>query len=135
MSFREKSAWIMGAIMLVTGLFYADLIAGAPAAPMAGPLIPFVLAVTVLSIIGQAIIGIAWPREANTPADEREAIAIDRAGHWSGNLLGLGVIGAIAFFAMGHQGNLVMHGLVLALIVASLVEYALQIWFFRRGAV
>ena len=55
MSFREKSAWVMGAIMLATGVFYAQLVAGAPQAPVIGPLIPYVLAVVVFSIVVQGL--------------------------------------------------------------------------------
>ena len=51
MSFKEKSAWVMGAIMLATGLWYAQLVAGAPQAPVMGSLIPYVLAVVVFSIV------------------------------------------------------------------------------------
>lgn len=133
MSFREKSAWAMGVVMLVTGLFYAAMVLAMPRAPLLGPLIPYVLAVIVLSIVAQAVLGIASPREANAPADERETVAIDRAGHWSGNALGLGVATALIFYVSGVETTLVMHGIMATLIVSTVVEYALQIWFFRRG--
>jgi hypothetical protein len=90
MSFREKSAWVMGAIMLATGVFYVQLVAGAPQAPVIGPLLPYVLAVVVFSIVAQVGLAIASPKEANAPADERERSAIDRAGNWSGMVLGFG---------------------------------------------
>ncbi|MEW4448321.1 hypothetical protein [Qipengyuania sp. JC766] len=133
MSFREKSAWVMEFVVLATGLFYADLIIGAPDAPFIGPLIPYVLAVIVLSIVVQTVLGIASPREANAPADERERMAIDRAGHWSGTVLGLGVITAVGFYAAGADGTLLAHMVVGALILSALAEYALQIVFFRTA--
>ena len=64
MSFREKSAWVMGAIMLATGVFYAQLVAGAPQAPVIGPLIPYVLAVVVFSIVAQVGLAII-PHQAH----------------------------------------------------------------------
>ena len=69
MSFREKSAWVMGAIMIATGLWYAQLVAAAPQAPVIGPLIPYVLAVVFLSIVAQVALAIASPKEADAPAD------------------------------------------------------------------
>ena len=58
MSFREKSAWVMGVVMLATGGWYAQLVAAAPQAPVIGPLIPYVLAVTVLSIVAQTVLAL-----------------------------------------------------------------------------
>ncbi len=106
MSFREKSAWVMGAIMLATGVFYAQLVAGAPQAPVIGPLIPYVLAVVVFSIVAQVGLAIASPKEANAPADERERSAIDRAGNWSGMVLGFGVVSAIIMYIGGWTATL-----------------------------
>ena len=65
------------------------LVAHAPQAPVIGPLIPYVLAVIVLSIVAQTILALSSPKEANAPADERERAAIDLAGHWSGVVLGV----------------------------------------------
>ena len=133
MSFREKSAWVMGAIMLATGLWYAQLVAAAPQAPVIGPLIPYVLAVIVLSIVAQVILAIASPKEADSPADERERAAIDRAGHFSGAVLGFGVITAIVMHIGGWSATLLVHAIVGALIVSTIAEYALQIFYFRRA--
>ncbi|GAA4761772.1 hypothetical protein GCM10023219_02420 [Stakelama sediminis] len=133
MSFKEKSAWAMGAIMLVTGVWYAQLVAAAPQAPVIGPLISYVLAVIVLSIIAQTVLAILSPREAHASADERERIVMDRAGNWSGIVLGLGVITAIIMYIGGWSATLLVHAIVGALIVAQLAEYLFQIFLFRRA--
>ena len=133
MSFKEKSAWVMGAIMLATGLWYTQLVAAAPDAPVVGPLIPYVLAVIVLSIVAQVALAILSPREADAPADERERAVIDRAGNWSGMVLGFGVITAVIMHIGGWTPTLLVHAIVGALIVSTLVEYGLQIYFFRRA--
>ena len=133
MSFREKSAWVMGAIMLATGVFYAQLVAGAPQAPVIGPLLPYVLAVVVFSIVAQVGLAIASPKDANAPADERERTAIDRAGNWSGMVLGFGVVSAIIMYIGGWTATMLVHAIVGALIVSTVAEYALQIYFFRRA--
>ena len=133
MSFKEKSAWVMGAIMLATGGWYAQLVAASPQAPVIGPLIPYVLAVIVLSIVAQVILAIMSPKEADAPADERERAAIDKAGHWSGTLLGFGVIAAVIMYIGGWSATMLVHAIVGALILATIAEYALQIYFFRRA--
>tara|TARA_B100000678_G_scaffold285664_1_gene289144 strand:- start:147 stop:551 length:405 start_codon:yes stop_codon:yes gene_type:complete len=133
MSFREKSAWVMGAIMLATGVWYAQLVAAAPQAPVIGPLIPYVLAVIVLSIVAQVVLAVASPREADSPADERERSAIDRAGNLSGMVLGFGVIGAIIMYVGGWTATMLVHAIVGALIVSTIAEYGLQIFYFRRA--
>ena len=137
MSFREKSAWAMGAVILVTGLFWANLAlsipADAPSVAQVGPLIPYVLAVIVLSIIVQVLLAAFSPRDAEMVADERERIVIDRAGHWSGTVLGVAVItGVIHHFWYGH-GNALFLWVVGGLILAQLAEYAFQIYLFRKG--
>lgn len=134
MSFREKSAWIMGAIMIATGLFYADLVMSAPQAPVIGPLIPYVLAVIVLSIVAQVVLAITSPKEADVPADERERVAIDRAGNLSGVVLGVGVITAVIMYIGGWTPTMLVHAIVGALIVSTIAEYGLQIFYFRRPA-
>jgi len=133
MSFKEKSAWVMGLIMLATGLWYAQLVAAAPQAPVIGPLVPYVLAVIVLSIVAQVILAILSPKEADAPADERERAAIDRAGNWSGMVLGFGVITAVIMYIGGWSATLLVHAVIGSLIVSTIAEYALQIYFFRRA--
>ena len=134
MSFKEKSAWAMGAIMVATGVFYANLVAAAPQAPVIGPLIPYVLVVIVLSIVAQVILAISSPREAEARADERERSVIDRAGHLSGIVLGFGVISAVIMYIAGWSPTMLVHAIVGSLIVSAIVEYALQIFYFRRAA-
>jgi len=133
MPFKEKSAWVMGAIMLATGLWYAQLVAAAPDAPVIGPLIPYVLAVIVLSIVAQVGLAIASPKEANAPADEREKIVIDRAGHWSGIVMGVLALAACATYAAAPDGVMLFYSIIGALILAQLAEYVFQIVLFRRA--
>lgn len=134
MSFKEKSAWVMGAIMLATGIWYAQLVAAAPQAPVIGPLIPYVLAVIVLSIIAQTVLALLSPKEANAPADERERPAIDLAGHWSGVVLGVLAIASCINYIVVPDGTMLFHHIIGAVIVSQLSEYVFQIIFFRRAA-
>ena len=135
MSFKEKSAWVMSAIMIATGVLYANIVADAPQAPVAATLIPYVLAVIVLSIVAQAVLAILLAGEANAPADERERKAIHRAGNYSGMVLALGVVtAAILYLGGGWSVTVLVHTLMGALILSTIAEYGLQIFYFRRPA-
>ncbi len=138
MSFREKSAWAMGAVMVVTGRvwlrFALGIPADAPAIAQVGPLLPYVVAVVVLSIVVQVALAILAPRDAEKPADERELLAIHRAGNWSGMVLGVSVIhGALQYLWYGN-GNWLFLWVMGGLILAQIAEYLFQIVLFRRGA-
>ena len=133
MSFREKSAWAMSGVMLVTGLFYAWLVGLAPSAPVIGPLLPYVLLVIVLSIVVQVSLALFSPTEANAPADEREQFVIAKAGHWSGIILGVAVVMSGAVYIWGPDGNMLFHHILGAMILAQLAEYLFQGVMFRRG--
>jgi hypothetical protein len=138
MSFREKSAWAMGAVILVTGLFWLrialSLPGDVPALAHVGPLIPYVIAVILLSIAVQVALAIASPKGAERHADERERIAIDRAGLWSGVVLGAAVIAGVLHYFWTGQGNLLLLWVVGGLILSQLAEYAFQIVLFRRAS-
>ncbi len=133
MSFREKSAWTMAAVMLIAGVFYAWLVSHGAEAPVVGPLIPYVLLVVILSVAVQIVLAIASPREAKAAADEREKQIIWRAGHMSGIILAIGLLASGAVYASHPFGNMLFHHMIGALIVAQIAEYLLQIYFLRRG--
>jgi lysylphosphatidylglycerol synthetase-like protein (DUF2156 family) len=138
MSFREKSAWVMAAVMIVAGLYYADLAysaspAGGSSLPSAAILAPYTIFVIVASVVAQTVMAIAAPKDANAPADERERPLLDRAGHWSGMLLAAGAVCALLWFLEHHDGVLLFHTIMASLIVSQIAEYALQVVLIRRS--
>lgn len=139
MSFREKTAWVMLALLILAGGFYAWevighalAVGGAP--PPSGKLVlVYVFIVVIGTIIGMASLGGREPEAASAPADERERIAIDRAGNWSGYVLAFPAItGAIYYWAY-MDGNLLFHTIVGSLMLCQIADYAFQIFLFRRG--
>jgi hypothetical protein len=138
MPFREKSAWGMGLLFLVITIWFIgtthplDWRSGA-APPPTGPL----MAVTLFSIIGsiiiQSILAGTSPKEADAPADERERQLITRSSHLSGLVLGFGCISALFHYLVHRSGDTLFHIILLSLLVSTVVEYALQIFYFRRG--
>lgn len=139
MSFREKSAWLMGTIMVLGAVYYFNLVNGASramgdvSAPVIGFVIAYVVVIVLASIVGMILLGISSPAEANAPADEREKMAEYKAGHWSGIVLGIGVVSSLLNYAVTGNGNMLFHLCFGSLMVSQIAEYGLQIILFRRG--
>ena len=140
MGYREKSAWVMGLVMAVAGLYYLKLVIDASGqigatAPPTGILIAYVVLVVVASIIAQATLAtFSSAKEADAPADERERPALDRAGNWSGYVLAAGAITSLGYFLVHDDGLMLFHMIMGSLIVSQIAEYAFQILLLRRSA-
>lgn len=136
MSFREKSAWAMGAVMLVTGLLYLQIALRhtEPGSTDIHDLVHWVILVIIGSIVVQTVLAIASRKEAKQPADEREKLAIYRAGNWSGVVMAVAAISAALNYLVHGNGDILLHSVIGALIVAQFADYAFQILFFRKGA-
>ncbi|MEL8055229.1 MAG: hypothetical protein AAGK66_03665 [Pseudomonadota bacterium] len=139
MSFREKTAWVMIVILTGAGLWYFKMIYIASSAMDAvAPIIPaflvgYVLLIIIASIILMSMIAVASPEEADAPADEREKLLQDKAGNWSGYILGFGVIAGILHYSVNADGNLLAQLCFASLMLSQIAEYGFQIWFYRRG--
>lgn len=134
MSFREKSAWVMAAIIIITVGLYVALISPIPGSAMSlSALIGTVVVLAVLSVFGQTAIAILSPKDAGAAADERDRRVADKAGNLSGIVLAVGVVLAMGTYLMGHGGNFMFHAVFVSLIAAQFAEYALTILFYRRG--
>ncbi|CAM3196810.1 Integral membrane protein [Sphingomonas antarctica] len=139
MSFREKSAWIMGALMVVAGVYYLNIalaashVAGRTVPPVA-VFVPYTLMVVIVSVIVQTAMAILAPKAATAPADERERPLLDRAGHWSGIVLAAGAVSSLLYYLFREDGVLLFHMIMASLIVSQIAEYALQIILIRRNS-
>ena len=139
MTFREKSAWLMGALMVAAGLYYLNIAIGVSrevgwTAPPLAVIIPYVLLVIIASIAAQTTLAVLSPKEANASPDERERPLLDRAGNWSGIVLGAGAISSLLYY-LGHgNGNLLFHMVMGSAILSVIAEYVFQIILFRRSA-
>lgn len=113
MSFREKSAWLMGLLMVTAGLYYFYLVRGASRAlgETAPPavVIAFVIVVVAGSVVGQVVLALSARGEANAPADERERLVEQRAGNWSGYVLATGAVCSLGHFIAYGDGNMLFH--------------------------
>jgi len=139
MSFREKASWVMGVLMIGAGLYYLTMALAASremgwVTPPVAIFIPFTLFVVVTSVIAQATLAIMTPKVANAPADERERPLLDRAGHWSGLVLGVGAVTSLLHFFYHQDGTLLFHMVMGSLILSQIAEYAFQITLIRRNS-
>jgi hypothetical protein len=138
MSFREKSAWAMALLTAVAGLWYLQtLLSLSPSwaqtpAPL-GLLLGYVIGLVILSVIGQIVLALMSPGEADAPADERERAVLRRAGSWSRDVMTAGILAALAWFVAKGDGNLLFHMVFASLIIAQICEYLVQGILLRRG--
>lgn len=137
MSFREKSAWLMGLLMMAAGLYYFYLVSAASRAlgQTAPPaiVVAFVILIVIGAIVGQTVLALSARKEANAPVDEREYQVQLRAGSWSGLVLATGAVLALGHFMVRGDGNMLFHLVIASLIVAQIADYAFQILLARRG--
>ncbi len=139
MSFREKTAWGMGLVLILAGIWYFLRVvglsetSGETAAPNIGFVIGYVVLVVLASILVNIVIASASGKDAEAPADERERAILDKAGHWSGYVLAVGAVVGLLHFSWQNDGNLLFHIIFGALMASQIAEYAFQIFLFRRG--
>jgi hypothetical protein len=138
MSFREKSAWVMAFVMVVTGLYYLNMAIGTSGGmgrivhPLT-VLVPYVGLVVIASVVAQTTMALLSPSEAKARADERERPVLDRAGSWSGSILGLGAVTSLFHFLYHGDASLLFHMVMGSLILSQIAGYAFQIALLRRG--
>ncbi|KCZ85455.1 hypothetical protein HAD_07220 [Hyphomonas adhaerens MHS-3] len=139
MSFREKTAWGMGLVLILAGIWYFKRVIGLSEAlgETAAPNIRFVIGYIVLivlaSILANILIASTSGKEADAPVDERERAILDKAGHWSGVVLAIGAVAGLWQFGWNNDGNMLFHIVFGALMASQVAEYAFQIFMFRRG--
>jgi hypothetical protein len=131
MSFQVKSAWVMALLLTAAGGVYfvavrdASQALGTTAPAVVG--VSFVILVVVGSLVTHLALALASPRQASAPTDERDRQLLHRAGHWSGYVLGAGVMLSLGHYLVFGNGNLLFHLTMASLIVSQIAEYGLQI--------
>ena len=139
MSFREKSAWAMSLILTIAGIYYFRKVTGLSQAlgetapPVIGFVIAYVILVVIASIILMSALAMSAGTDADAPADEREKIIQDKAGHWSGYILAVGIFAGLLNYSVSFDGNLLFHIAFASLMLSQIGEYVLQIILYRRG--
>lgn len=144
MSFHEKSAWGTLVSLLVIGALYFSSVINLWRADqlhipaMFGLAVGFTVLLTVV-LAGYHIIVAAL--SGGQEEDERDRLIGWRAGNTSGIVLGVAVISVVLMIVMGgvfgdpfwQQPVVIVNALMLGVLLSTLVELALTIWFHRRG--
>lgn len=138
MAFKEKSAWLMLIATLTVGLYmtfavlqtYMELQQVPAVLPV---FIKLTVTLIILNVIGQIVLAIANRNQAEQKADEREKVFIRRSQAAAGGVLTFGVVTSLIHFLFLSNGPLLFYSCLLSLVVAQVVEYAVQIASFRRG--
>ena len=139
MTFHEKLAWVMAGITAITGAWYGNQVITASSAidGTIGPNIAWISGVTIVIVVTAIVSSIffAATEHEDDPGleDERDRAVFARAGNWSGWVLAFGAIGALWHYYFHEDGNALFHLIIGAMFVATVVDFALQIAFYRRG--
>lgn len=148
LSMREKSALIsLLAVLFVYGGYFADLLSGNADQTLSGMLyasIGVIVALVIIQVVFNAVLGAFAGKDANAPADERDRLIGGRAAVLGHHVLSAGVVivlcrmvigGAMSESAGVEEVTLfeVANLLLFALVLSELVFYGAQLYFYRRG--
>jgi uncharacterized membrane protein HdeD (DUF308 family) len=139
MSFREISAWLMGLLMVASGIYYLSTYISATNAlggnvPPLTVFVPYTIYIVTGSIFVQTLLAILAPKGASARVDERERPILDRAGNWSGLVQAALTVTALLYFIHYGDGQMLFHMIVGGLIISQIIEYGLQILMLRQSA-
>ena len=136
MSFREKSAWVtLIAILLVFALY------GLHAPSIVDPghfevhaLLACFVAFLVIEAIAWLVLRLRYPEDARTPKDERERLIDLKATRIAARCYVVLSFLAIVFAIHLTNNNVAVgYYVVLAFVIAEIVNYGARIIYYRRG--
>jgi len=135
MSFREKSAWItLATVLLCFGIYFGSIVLGAVSprgADTGRLLLVCVGGLVVLQCLLHAVA--AATGDPKGPRDEREQLIQHRSHSVGYYVLMVSVLALAIPGHMGHGAIDLMNFALLALVVAALAVSVSQIVMFRRG--
>jgi hypothetical protein len=141
MSFREKSAWIiLITLVVLTALYLLNMPAPYTLSPEPGgelfhTLLHMLATFVVVVVIGHIVLAIRSPREARTARDERERLIDLKATAVSSYVYATLSLGGIfvALHVVGSNQIGLGYLVLFAFIIAEIANYALRIYYYRRG--
>jgi hypothetical protein len=138
MSFREKSAWISFlTILVVFGLYFWNV-----ARVLDGRIdhrtaynvsIALLVAFVLLEIVLHAAAAVLAPADARAPKDEREQLIEMRATRLAFHVLVVGALAGVGLMHVTRSVWVMGQHVLLAIVVAELVNFGGRIVYFRRG--
>lgn len=139
MSYNEKSSWLLLVATLAIGAIYGlNLMGDAQAAGIIPPpdkrlLLKLTIAFIIALIIGHAVLGTLFRKDAAAGQDERDKLVMYQGAAMGGTVTGFGLVGGMWFYLTTDNPHLFFHYCVGALLAGAIATYALQIFLYRRG--
>ncbi|HUK02452.1 MAG TPA: hypothetical protein VLW26_09265 [Steroidobacteraceae bacterium] len=142
MSFREKSAWITFAVLLVSfGSYFAALALQLAMPQHALPprflgwiFIVALAGLVILEIALHIIVAVVSPTDARAPKDERDRLIELRSSRVAFYVLLLGTLLAIGVVHIHARLWLLANSVFFAIWIAELTHYGSRLYFYRRSA-
>ena len=137
MTFHEKSAWItLVAIVLVGGAYFLHV--PWTLRPEFDPILwkGFVyclVAFLAFEVVGHLVLALRSPREARAPRDERERLIDLKAIRLAAYVYVVGSFAAVFTLHHGANGLAIANLVLLAFVLAQIVNYTARIAYHRRG--
>ena len=129
----------MGLLLTAIGGWYLKSVweisreLGVTAPPILWLAIVAVIFLVAGAIVGHILAAVINPGDADDTEDERDQQVLRRSGNISGYVLGFGCFAGLWQYFVTSDGNLLFHIIVASLIASQIAEYALTIFFYRRG--
>lgn len=141
MSFKEKSIWISLIItVLIFGFYFVftfttikNISPEEAAGTIAGIFIGVIILTIVMEIFLHSILAIAFRKEAKQGEDERDKLIELKGSHFSYIILAVGVWITGISLLFGSTPIMTANILLLFFIMAEIVGFAVQLYFYRRG--
>ena len=96
--------------------------------------IGLLVAFVVLEIVLHAVVALQAPGAARSPRDEREHLIDMRATRIAFQVLVLGALAGVATIHLTRSAWVMQQVVLLAIVLAELVKFAMQVVLFRRDA-
>jgi hypothetical protein len=137
MSFREKSAWITLVSILLVFAFYIthvpNFLNPDPGVWELHVIGVAIAAFIVIEVVAHIVLYLRFPKDARTPKDERERLIDLRATRLAAYVYVVGTFLAILTPHHGASGFAVGVFVLLAFVIAEIVNYTARIVYYRRG--
>jgi hypothetical protein len=137
MSFREKSAWVTLTAILLVFLLY---VLHAPHLTDPGLwevhiLLACIVAFVVIELVAYIVLRLRYSEDARTPKDERERLIDLKAIRLAARVYVIGSFLAVLFgLHLAHDGRAVGSLILVAFVIAEIVNYGARIYYYRSGA-
>lgn len=137
MSFREKSAWVcLAGILIVYGFYFVDIgfriDPNYPVKEFVNKQISLLIGIIITLVIGYGITNSFSKKPVDELEDERDKLISAQAGDIAGGILGAGTIASVASMYYGVTQVEMANWILLALVVSELVNNGYKIAKYRH---